>query len=56
MLLLKLFINYYSMGFPGYDLTLCIGSGLSSRSSSKLPEIARFNSGPASCNVLSPAF
>lgn len=38
-----------------YVNTLCIGSGLSSKSSSKFPEMALFNSGPASCNVLRPA-
>lgn len=36
--------------------TLCIGSGLSSINSSKLPEMARFNSGPASCSVRRPAY
>lgn len=35
-------------------LTLCIGSG-SSIISSKLPEMARFNSGPAACSVRRPA-
>jgi len=35
--------------------TLCDGSGLSSISSSRLPDIARFISGPASCNVRKPA-
>lgn len=36
-------------------LTLCIGSTTSPMSSSKLPEIARLSSGPASCSVRSPA-
>lgn len=41
--------------FTRVSITLCIGSGLSSRSSSKFPEIALFSSGPASCKVLRPA-
>lgn len=34
-------------------LTLCVGMS-SSRISSRLPEMARFSSGPASCKVLKP--
>ena len=38
-------------------ITLCIGSSsLKSKSSSRLPEIARRISGPRSCNVRKPAF
>lgn len=35
--------------------TLCVGSGLSSMSSSRFPDMALFISGPASCNVRKPA-
>lgn len=41
--------------YSNISYTLCIGSGLSSKSSSKFPEMALFNSGPASCKVLRPA-
>lgn len=36
--------------------TLCDGSGLSSISSSRFPDIARLISGPASCKVRKPAY
>ena len=52
---MQFFINQIPFLIISLVFTLCIGSGLSSISSSKFPEIALFNSGPASCKVLKPA-